>query len=338
MLKKWGDIQVGDRFTDGSTVTALHPVYEADCYQVESVDQSMVLSGDHLLLCDVSKCKSETKAIIKAAFSGYVIPTVSDRHAVYQDLTLLLESPVIDQASLTGLIQSLGLYRKGQYVMSGVKAMMGDEPSGESAQDGPDYLRPQEVKDVMVEGDPSQVSETEFWLPVCFIHQLIHEGECLKSGKRRVVKTEYVGKKAVRCVETDSHRFETCGFVHHNSVTLRNVILHCLTHQETIAIAMIDLKVVEFEAYKGVKGVVAVANSVREACEILRIQRECMYARNREMAKVGLNDIKDWKPQHKTGETMIFNWRFKDTDKVEIRLPGGEVKKVSVAEVEQYLT
>ena len=63
-----------------------------------------------------------------------------------------------------------------------------------------------------------------------------------------------------------------------------------------------------------------------------------MYARNREMAKLGLNDIKDFKPQHPTDEVMIFNWKLKDTERVMIRTADGEELDVSVAEVEQYLT
>lgn len=166
-------------------------------------------------------------------------------------------------------------------------------------------------------------------------------GVCVKCNKFYLNEIQYVGKKEVFCVETDSHRFETgpevgYGLIHHNSVTLRNIIFHCLTHSEQIMIALIDLKLTEFEPFKGVKGVVAVANTVREAVEVLRIGREVMYKRNAQLAKLGLNDIKDFKPTQPTDEVVVAGRLLKDTDTVEIR-KGEEIKTVTVKELEQYL-
>ena len=175
------------------------------------------------------------------------------------------------------------------------------------------------------------------WLPIISLYKLIEEGQKIICNNIEILNIEPVGLKEVFCVETDSHKFEANGLIHHNSVTLRNIIFHCLTHGENISIALIDLKYTEFTPFKDVKNVVAVANTVREAAEIMRIAKECMYKRNQEMSKIGINDIKDYKPQKPTDEVMIFNRKFNDNDKVEIRLTNGEVKTLTVKEVEQYL-
>ena len=78
------------------------------------------------------------------------------------------------------------------------------------------------------------------------------------------------------------------GLISHNSVTLRNVIFHCIEHNNKISVALVDIKQTEFYPFKGMNGVVAVANSVQEAAEILRIGRSVMYSRNKKMQKMGL--------------------------------------------------
>ena len=186
-------------------------------------------------------------------------------------------------------------------------------------------------RDVAVSGDPSLLeSENKIWLPVSAINALIQCGEQIRCNGNFIHKIEPAGKLTVRCVETDTHEFNTCGLIHHNSVTLRNIIFHCLTHSQDVKIALIDLKYTEFTPYKGVNGVVAVANTVKEAAEIMRIARECMYKRNQEMAGLGINDIKDYKPQNPTPEFMVFNRKFNENDKVEIRLPNGDVRTVTI--------
>lgn len=193
-----------------------------------------------------------------------------------------------------------------------------------------------EEKEEAVQWDKS-CDETSIWLPAKAIQLLISLGEKPKCNGYIITGCDFIGEREVFCVETDSHKFETNGLIHHNSVTLRNIIFHCLTHGENISIALIDLKWTEFTPFKGVKNVVAVANTVREAAEIMRIAKECMYKRNQEMSKIGINDIKDYKPQKPTSEVMIFNRKFNDEDEVEIRLTSGEVKTVTVKQLESYL-
>lgn len=188
----------------------------------------------------------------------------------------------------------------------------------------------------VVESDPSKVNDHTYWLTISALALLVKQNhQKIYCNGHRIKKVDYVGQLEVFCVETDSHRFNTRGLIHHNSVTLRNIIFHCLTH-ENISVALIDLKFTEFEKFKGMKNVVTVANTVQETVELLRIARECMYKRNQELAKLGLNDIKDFKPVKPTDEVIVAGRRLKDTDEVEIK-KNGQVKKVTVKELEQYL-
>jgi len=190
----------------------------------------------------------------------------------------------------------------------------------------------------VVESDPSKVSETEYWLPVETIFMLIRNfRQKLRCNGNLIEKIDYFGKQEVFCVETDTHKFNTCDLIHHNSVTLRNIIFHCLTHGDQISIALIDLKWTEFTPFKGMKNVVAVANTVQEAVEVMRVAREVMYKRNQEMAKLGINNIVDYKPQKPTTEVMVAGRKLSDDQEIEIKTVNGEVKTVTVKELEKYL-
>lgn len=190
----------------------------------------------------------------------------------------------------------------------------------------------------IIESDNSQISDNEYWLPVKALNLLINNfHQKIYCNNILLKKIEYFGVQKVFCVETDSHKFETCDLIHHNSVTLRNIIFHCLSHGEQISIALIDLKYTEFTPFKEMKNVVAVANTVKEAVEILRLARECMYKRNQELAKIGINDIKDFKPQKPTDEVIVAGRKLKDDTLIEIRLPNGEEKTITVKELENYL-
>ena len=354
--KLWKDIQIGDKFKDGSVVKSIHDTYTAECYSVKYYRNncfnndnsgnsnsniknkfnkllsssknrrrnknnsnsnnnlnSMILSDTHLLLCDISKCSENTQIWIKENFSNYSIPTLFDKHIYFENLDNVLK-PTMSYNELNDLF-------------------------GMNSDDGHSEKAEYEQYEV-IESDKCKVSENDYWLPVNLIFELVEFfKENIYCNGNRLEKVEYVGKKKVFCVETDSHKFETNDLIHHNSVTLRNVIFHCLTHGQQISIGLVDLKFTEFTFFKGINGVVAVANTVKETCELMRLARECMYKRNEEMSKIipPINDIKDYKPQKPTDEVYIWNRKLRDTDMVEIRLKTGEIKQVTVAEVEQYL-
>ena len=310
--KIWKNIEIGDEFLDGSKVVSIHESYESECYDVYfksgvfiKKEEHCILSEEHLLLCDISKLNDEFKHWVVKNFGGYAIPTLYDKHIYHKDLSEILKPEMTKEELNNALIE---LETNSEYENLEV-----------------------------VESDPSNVSENEYWLPAKTIFYLVRDcNQSVYCNEHRLF-INYAGKKEVFCIETDTHKFETCGLIHHNSVTLRNIIFHCLTHGEQICIALIDLKYTEFTPFKGVKNVVAVANTVREAAEIMRLGREIMYKRNQELAKIGINDIKDFKPTKPTDEVIVAGRKLKDTDTVEIRLPNGEEKTVTVKELEQYL-
>lgn len=319
--KQWKDIKVGDEFLDGSKVLALHEPYISDVYEVsyssnrlfKRFDFSFELSSDHLLLCDISKVSKENRDFIDETFGDYIIPTLYDKHIWLDKLDKDLEGNYLPNLN--------------------------------------DYIRSETV---LVEGDRSKVSETEYWLPVKFIHDLLSIRETVICNGYEL-KSRYIGEKEVFCVETDTHQYNTIGYnesldgeidklnnpkyglIHHNSVSIRDVIFHCLTHGEDITIGLVDVKLTEFEPWKGHKNVAAVANNVKEAIELARLAREVMYKRNAELAKLGLNDIADFKPQKPTNKVVVAGRNLTDDDTVEIKLMSGEIKTVTVKELEQYL-
>lgn len=319
MKKLWKDIKINDIFPDGSKVMSIHESYNAECYDVSWEDKEKsklalkyffakneikhcILSDSHLLLCDISVLNIESKNWVNENFSNYEIPTVYEKHVYYSDLSEILnEDNVILKDKLINILNN-----------------------------------PFKEEINVIHSDCSKISDNNFWLPVSVIFLLIRNFNQAIICNGNVLSIEYFGNNEVFCVETDTHSFETAGLIHHNSVTLRNIIFHCLTHGEQISIALVDLKFTEFTPFKGMKNVVAVANTVQETAEIMRLARECMYKRNQELARIGINDIKDFKPQKPTNEVIIAGRKFNDTDNIEIKVDG-EIKTVTVKELEGYL-
>ena len=126
------------------------------------------------------------------------------------------------------------------------------------------------------------------------------------------------------------------GLINHNSVTLRNVIFHCVEHNNKISVALVDIKQTEFYSFKGMNGVVAVANSVQEAAEILRISRNAMYSRNKKMQKLGLNDVADYQPTDWTSKIWITGREFDTDEQIKVRI-AGEEKEMTALEIYEYL-
>jgi DNA-directed RNA polymerase subunit E'/Rpb7 len=83
-------------------------------------------------------------------------------------------------------------------------------------------------------------------------------------------------------------------------------------------------------------GICCVANSVAEACEILRIARSVMYSRNKKMQRINLNDLADWKPQEYTGKIWITGREFNENDKIRVRI-GKEEQEMTALEIYEYL-
>ena len=103
-----------------------------------------------------------------------------------------------------------------------------------------------------------------------------------------------------------------------------------------MSVALVDIKQTEFYAFKGINGVTAVANSVQEAAEILRIGRSVMYSRNKKMQKMGLNDMASYQPTSWTGKIWITGREFDKDEMIKVRIDGEE-KEMSALEIYEYL-
>ena len=117
---------------------------------------------------------------------------------------------------------------------------------------------------------------------------------------------------------------------------MRNIIFHCIEHNNKISAALIDIKQTEFYPFKGINGICAVANSVTEAAEVLRIGRAVMYARNKKMQKLGINDCADYKPTEWTGKVWITGREFDQNERIKVRI-GSEEKEMTALEIYEYL-
>lgn len=80
----------------------------------------------------------------------------------------------------------------------------------------------------------------------------------------------------------------------------------------------------------------AVANSVQEAAELLRISRAVMYSRNKKLQKIGINDLADYQPTEYTGKVWITGREFKEDAIIKCRI-NGEEKEMTALEIYEYL-
>ena len=84
------------------------------------------------------------------------------------------------------------------------------------------------------------------------------------------------------------------------------------------------------------KNVIAVANTVAEAAEVVRIGRSIMYKRNKEMEELDITDIKDFKPKKPTDKVSVAGRMLNDSDTISVRIDGEE-KEITVKELESIL-
>lgn len=189
----------------------------------------------------------------------------------------------------------------------------------------------------IVAWDDFHVKNNNFWLEARTIYWLLTLGKNVSlvnsKGERVAIQGfSYVGIKPCFCVSTDTGHYEVCDVVHHNSVAIRNIIFHSLTHSNDIKLGMVDLKLSEFSRYKGMNNVVGVANSVREAAELLRLCREVMYKRNKLNAERDITDCMDYKPQKPTDKIMLFGVQFDENQQFDVEI-SGEKKTMTAKEI-----
>lgn len=310
----WKDIQIGDKMMDGSVVTQIHATHPCECIEIVTSNEDLIVSEDHLFLVDISRLRKSYRDIILKECEGLKIPLEMD---------VVIFSPDVEVSE------------------EQKEKLLHDFEVG-------DLEAKYNAKEFVVK-DESKINDVKkglVWLSALEIHRImnilgqdltIFGRKKLKSGNVSIISTSYVGQKDAFCISTDTGRYVTneSGIISHNSVTIRNVIFHCLTHG--IKIGMIDFKITEFESYKGQANVIGVANNTEEAVELMRICRQLMYQRNKEMAKKGVVDLVDYKPTKRTDRVAVFGREFSENDKLMYRDTEGNEKEITFGQLEEMV-
>lgn len=344
--KTWDEVQVGDIMSDGSVVTQVHETHPCECFKItiskNKLDNlfciqdylrqnrsSIVVSEDHLLLVDISKLNKKDREEI---YGNYISSTISIEEEIYLFTDQQLSDSVkedIYKALTAGSNKDIDRIKKENNIDTILEAseIIKSEPKI--------YNRDMNL----------------IWLNALEINVLIKNGYNISTAGNRIIGCEYVGEKKCRCISTNTGRYTTdktsdnhnkfnltgYDFIHHNSVTIRNIIFHCVTHG--IKIGLVDLKLTEFTPWKGHENVLGVANSVREAAELLRISRSLMYKRNAELAKAGVVDLADYKPKHPTSKVSVFGREYEEYEKCTIKdSETGEEKEITMKELLELLS
>ena len=314
----WRDIPDGHRFPDGSRLTQVHETHTCECYRI-TIDngRELTVSGDHLLLCDLSRALSSRRStsITEEVLSGAPsqIPVVEDIHLYPGENGEVIERSApcaYDNTRLGGSLYWL--------------------PASVIA-----YLRSVRVPVYLTRDLREQQSSLD-WVSLRTHSDILEDETRVVFTRVPIESIDYVGRLECFCISTDTGRYQLCGVISHNSVTLRNVIMHSLTHGDEIKIGLVDLKLSEFTSYKGMNNVVGVANSTREAAELLRLCREVMQKRNRQNADRGLTDYKDYKPQHPTDQISLFGEHYSEDTQFDVEI-NGEHKTMTAAEILEYV-
>ena len=178
----------------------------------------------------------------------------------------------------------------------------------------------------------------QYWLNAKNIFTLLSlfGNRKVKPVGNKFLSWEPVGFKQCFCVSTDTGKYKCCGVINSNSVTLRNIIFHALTHSDDMKLCMIDLKLSEFSRYKGMNNVVGVANTTREAAELLRLCREVMQKRNQQNADRYITDFVDYDPKKPTKKVSIYGREFDEDTMFPVEI-GGEKKEMSAKEILEWV-
>lgn len=331
---RWKDLKVGDEFADGSKVTQIHTTLPYMCYKITSLElferkqYETIVSGDHVLLCNISQSSKKIKRLISKYCKQGSIPIEEDM--IVKPLSNLdtKEEKAVQEYLKTGASKFIKKFENMTTALESYDIDFCDE-KGEFTRNVQIIVDRNSTKAEMQIVDKDNV-----WLSVDGIRYLMRLEPSMKiySGNSYIQKIEVIGQRDAFCVSTDSGQYKVNGLIHHNSVALRNIIFHCITHSNEIQIALVDLKITEFTQFKNMNGVVAVCNSVREACEVMRIARNVMYKRNHEMAKYALTDVNDYHPKDVTDKIWISGRAVQEDEILTVKM-GDEEKQMTAKEV-----
>lgn len=325
---KWKDITKGFRFKDNSVIDSLHQKHLYPCYTLYYDNRNITLSKDHLLDIDISGLSVEARTEIEKQCGKGKIP-------IKENVNVTILGHVSNYQK-----QSIEKYITGE-LRSPTDFSVSD--ISELSLESYIFTFPQDIigKEVFVKRIPiafetQKISENRYWIPVEGVAYLLNKYGPVQCNGHQIYSAKNVGKLECFCVTTDTGHYEVNGLRHHNSVMIQNVIIHCLEHRDKIAIGMVDPKQVEFSNYKGMNGVVGVANNTREAVELLRIARLVMLKRNKEMANLGIKSLTEYKPSKRSGKEYITGRDFNEHDMLKVRI-NGEEQQMSASDFVDYL-
>lgn len=321
---KWKEITKGYKFEDGSIVTQKHQTHMYDCYEIEYNTKKIVLSKDHIIQINIKNLHKNAQDEIRCMCNGQI--------PITENLHIQVLGNINDHEQ-----NQIGMWLKGEVIDIKVDDL--SENSIEcyifhfpSRQFGVEVF----VKREPTSWENQKIDDDNYWVPIGGIAYLFGKYGSLDIGYTTIDKVIFRGKLPCFCVSTNTGQYKLNGLKNHNSVMIQNIILHSLEHNNKIKIGLVDPKMVEFSNYKGMNGVVGVANSTLEAVELLRVARQVMKKRNVEMQKLGIKSLTDYKPTKKTNKVFITGREYNENDSINVRI-NGEEKTMLASELVDYL-
>lgn len=269
--KKWKDIKIGDILEDNSIVTQVHPIHDFTAYKIKYRNKfkkdSIILSEDHMLLCDIRKIKKIERENLLNHFKNISIPVQVDyfldsKNTITKEDEINIENwlkngigeiPKIMNEIIVNQVavetHDVIVFNKGKFGMKNIEN---------------NTFYDSESLSNMYTNSNYKNNSILIWLNAEMVHKLVNTGNKIYCNGYLIESSFYQGIKKCRCISTNTGNYNTKNLIHHNSVTLRNIIFHALTHSYDVSICLTDLKQTEFTQFKGVNGVVAVCNPVTE--------------------------------------------------------------------------
>ena len=314
---KWKDIKVGTVFADGSKVTQVHRTYRQPCCRVFYENKTLDCSWQHIFKVKIKNASDKIKKDL--ANNTTYVPLVED-YAILNDAEIPIDV----------VFELYAYFNNEEHHFDSVKILSieghEEEKYAITVYEVVLYGNTYQVKieSIYEKVEPQRIDDDTYWLNCSGIAYLLWNHCKVYSNKRRIKKIKDIGLQDAFCVSTDTGKFIINDLESHNSVTLRDIIFSCIEHNNELTFAGIDLKLVEFSCYKGIKGCAGIANTVSEALEITKIARQAMKKRNREMQTLGLNNLNDYKPKDYTGKIWVTGREYNEDEKIKVRIDGKE--------------
>ena len=320
---KWKDIKEQYKFSDNSIVTERHQTHDYPCYKVYYNNRDITLSGDHLLAFNISPLNNNIKEEIKENCKADIpIKEKIDIEVVtYFNTNDVDHTQDIKDWVLGKEVKGVQVEDAGQTTIEFYIFTFDDNTYAEV-----------KVNRIPLEYDNQKIDEDNYWITVQGLYYLYGKYGILTFGGITIQGITSLGKLPCFCVSTNTGHYQMNGLKHHNSVTIQNIILHGIEHRNKIALGLIDPKYTEFSAYKNMKGIVGVANTVEETVELLRIAKMAMYRRNQLLSTLKLKSVYEYTPTKKSGKVYVTGRDYLDDDIIKV-LVNEEQKDIPAKEL-----